>query len=213
MGLFLPEEIVLLNWIGLTSVVFIVMYLLSIRMLNSYERKLLAKKVEAGLQQEEKKKVELKSIVIRYTFHALVVIAAALALPYFSQQIALDTGLSDSFMGTLFLAASSSLPEIAVSISATRMGAPDLAVGNLLGSNLFNVMLLSINDMFYGTGRLLKDASDINIITIFSTIIMNAIVIIGLIRHSEKKKFRFLAWDTLLIFLVYLINMIYIFIR
>jgi Ca2+/Na+ antiporter len=41
-------------------------------------------------------------------------------------------------VGNLFLAISTSLPEVVVSLAAVRLGALDLAVGNVLGSNLFN---------------------------------------------------------------------------
>ena len=116
-------------------------------------------------------------------------------------------GFSDSFAGTLFLAVSTSLPEIAVSIAAVRMGSIDLAVGGLLGSNLFNILILAIDDIMYPGGLLLKDASDINTISAFSTIIMTSIVIIGLTYRAKGKRY-FLAWDSALIFLVYILNLV-----
>ncbi|WP_290792400.1 hypothetical protein [Flavihumibacter sp. UBA7668] len=89
-------------------------------------------------------------IVIRnYIGFALIIIVAALALPFFAEHIAESAGLIKSFVGTLFLAASTSLPEIAVSIAAVRMGALDMAIGGLLGSNIFNILILSIDDLFY----------------------------------------------------------------
>ena len=116
-------------------------------------------------------------------------------------------GPSTSFVGTLFLAASTSLPEIAVSIAAIRMGSIDLAVGGLLGSNIFNVLILALDDIFYTKGHLLKDASDINILSAFAVIIMSAIVIIGLNFRATGKRY-FLSWDAALIFLIYIINIV-----
>jgi uncharacterized protein YebE (UPF0316 family) len=58
----------------------------------------------------------------------------------------------------------------------------------------------------YTSGHLLKDASDIHILSVFSTLIMTAIVIIGLVFPAGGKRFR-MAWDSLLIFIVYLINL------
>src|SRR5690606_30239394 len=99
----------------------------------------------------------------------------------------------------------------AVSIAAARMGAADLAVGNLFGSNIFNIMLLSISDFFYVDGNLLKDASETNIITVFAVIIMNSIAIAGLTIRPDKKGLRYMAWDTILILLTYLLNMYFLF--
>jgi cation:H+ antiporter len=87
------------------------------------------------------------------------------------------------------------------------MGSIDLAVGNLLGSNIFNVLILGIDDLFYTKGALLRDASDMNMISVFSTIIMTAIVIIGFSYRASGKR-HWLAWDAAAIFVVYIINMI-----
>ena len=149
----------------------------------------------------------MKKAIIWYSVNALVVVAAALFLPGFADRIAERTGLGESFVGTLFLAASTSLPEVAVSISAVRIGATDIAVGNLFGSNLFNVLILAIDDIFYTKGLLLKNASDLNIYSVLATIIMTAIAIIGLSYRAEHKRF-IMAWDTLLILLVYIGNIL-----
>lgn len=58
-------------------------------------------------------------------------------------------------MGTQFVAAATSLPELAVTIAAVRIGAVDMAVANLLGSNLFDMLVLAVDDFFYVPGPLL----------------------------------------------------------
>lgn len=83
-----------------------------------------------------------------------------------------------------------------------------MAVGNLFGSNIFNIMTLSISDLFYTNGYLLKDASDANQITVFTVIAMNSIAIAALTIKPERKKFHYLAWDTLIILLLYIGSMI-----
>ena len=82
-----------------------------------------------------------------------------------------------------------------------------MAVGNLLGSNLFNIFILAMDDLVYPKGSLLDDASETHIVSVFSTIIMSAIVIVGLTFRGSRKRFV-LAWDTLLILVVYIVNMI-----
>lgn len=211
-GLFLPDEYVILDWIGITSLAFIVVYFFSIKLLHSYgRRKQPPITPSAVVMQEEKEDITLKQALLWYTLNALVVIAAALVLPYFSEEIAVKSGWGESFVATVFLAASSSLPEMAVAISAARLGAADLAVGNLFGSNIFNILLLSISDIFYVRGDLLKEASEKNIVTVFAVIVMNSIAIAALTIRPEKKGFRYMAWDTLLILLVYIASMIFLF--
>ena len=64
-------------------------------------------------------------------------------------------GLADSFVGTLLIAGATSLPELVVTVRAMRIGAVDMAIGNLLGSNLFDVLILAIDDIFFRKGPLL----------------------------------------------------------
>lgn len=203
MGMFLPYNIILIEWIGLSSLLFIIVYFLSIRIIFQNEQKMRLKEV-VGTQLPA---ITLKKAVLYYLLNALIVVGSAYLLPGIAEEIATKTGLGASFVGTLFLAASTSLPEAAVSYSAIRIGAIDLAVGNLIGSNIFNILILAIDDIFYTKGPLLKDVSDENIISVFSVIIMTAICIGGLVFRSEKKRF-FMGWDTLLISMVYLINLL-----
>lgn len=208
-ALVLPVEIVVAPWIGLSSVVFIVVYLISIRVIYKNEKK----NHRSEMTQEQEKhgtEISLRSVITGYIGFALIIIAAALALPYFADHIAEMTGLGKSFVGTFFLAVSTSLPEIAVSIAAVRIGSIDLAVGNLLGSNIFNVFILAIDDIFYTRGLLLKDASDFHIISVLSTIMMSAVVIIGLSYRASGKR-HMLALDAVVIFLIYLINLFFLY--
>lgn len=211
LGLFLPNEFQIMNWIGMTSLGFLIIYLVSMRLLHTYGRK--SDPAIGAVNPPDESVMSLRRVLIWYAIHAVMVIAAAMVLPYFSDQIAIETGIGQSFMGTLFLAASSSLPEVAVSISSARIGNAEMAVGNLFGSNIFNVLLLTVSDMLYTPGNLLKDASEPNLVTVLAIIAMNSVAIAGLTVRPEKKQFHYLAWDTLLILLLYLLTMLFIYLN
>ena len=83
----------------------------------------------------------------------MLVVGAAIWLPEIGAGIARQTGLGEALVGSLFIAITTSLPEIAVSIAAVRIGALDLAISNILGSNLFNLLILGLDDAFYRQGR------------------------------------------------------------
>ena len=145
--------------------------------------------------------------------HALIVIGAAVFLPYFGEAIAGHTGLGNSFFGTLFLAAATSLPELVVSLAALRIGALDMAVGNLLGSNVFNMFILGIDDVFYRDGSLFKAISPSHLLSVFIAIIMTAVVGLGLLFKPKKKQFWLFSLDTFIIIVLYLLLIIYLFIK
>ena len=79
----------------------------------------------------------------------LVIVAAGTALPFVAAQLAEQMGWHRTFVGTLLVAAVTSLPELIVTIAACRIGALDMAVANLLGSNLFNSLVLGIDDLLF----------------------------------------------------------------
>jgi cation:H+ antiporter len=70
-----------------------------------------------------------------------------------------DRGTTATFIGTSLVAITTSLPELVVSISAVRLGAFDLAVGNLFGSNAFNMAAFFFADLTYQQGGLLSTVS------------------------------------------------------
>jgi len=109
--------------------------------------------------------------------------------------------LGQSFFGTLFIAASTSLPEVVVSIAAVRLGTIDLAIGNIFGSNIFNIAILALDDILYTKGPIFQFTSPNHIVPVLGTIIITAIGIIGIVFKQEKK--WKLAIDTALIVVVY----------
>jgi cation:H+ antiporter len=201
-GLFLPDQYVVMGWVGALSIVFVGVYLVAMRMVFRHMGRRVSSEDHARSDPSG-----LRRVVLWYIVHAAVVITAALFLPGFAETVTEATGLKASFVGTLLLATSTSLPEVAVSIAALRIGALDMAVSNLLGSNLFNIVILAIDDLVYRGGFLLKDASEAHLLSVLSTIIMSAIVIVGLVFRTAPKRYL-LAWDTFLIALVYVVNLL-----
>jgi cation:H+ antiporter len=78
-----------------------------------------------------------------------VIVACGIRVACVADKIGETCGLSKSFIGTLFLAIISSLPELTTTIAAGRMGRFEMAVGNIFGSNIFNIMVLGLADVFY----------------------------------------------------------------
>jgi cation:H+ antiporter len=140
------------------------------------------------------------------------VVIAALFLPYLGEKIARAMAWDNTFFGTLFLAASTSLPEVVVSFAAIRTGAFDLLVGGLLGSNLFNILVLAIDDLFYVQGSLYADLDEKHLLSIFMIIVMTAVVGLGLMVKPSRKVWR-LGLDTLALLLLYTGLMVSLYLR
>ena len=129
-------------------------------------------------------------------------------LAFIGDQISEVTGLSTSFVGTLFLALVTSSPEIVVSISAVRLGAAHMAVGNVVGSNLFNMgVVIFIDDLFYAKGPILQGADIDHIITALFAVLMSGIVIIGIVFRPRFWLRLWVGVDTIALAVIYLAAM------
>jgi cation:H+ antiporter len=213
MAIYLADETPSLLWISSFTFVLFAIYLVAVWGIFTYEHSALVESPPLNIPLNPSRSADLKKAIGGYALNALIVIGAAVFLPYFGEHIAAYTGLSNSFFGTLFLAAATSLPELVVSLAAIRMGALDMAVGNLLGSNVFNIFILGIDDLFYKEGSLFKAISSSHLLSVFFTIIMTAVVGLGLLFRPKKKQIWRLSIDTFTILLLYLALMTYLFIQ
>ncbi len=130
---------------------------------------------------------ELRRAAIGFGVAALVILGAAPVLAISAAEIARLSGVSTTFIGTSLLAISTSLPELVTSLAAVRLGAFDLAVGNLFGSNAFNMCALFIVDMAYPAGPLLTSVSSNHAVTALAAILLMNIGLMGIIYRAEKR--------------------------
>ena len=198
--------------VGLYSPMLLALYLLALKGVHGHERQAMAViAIEAaavgaagpgpagprGLARREWR---------RFGLAALVVLAAGSWLPQVADGLAQALGLSRSFVGTVLMAVVTTLPEMAVTLGALRLGALDMAIGNLLGSNLFNVMILAVDDAFYVRGPLLADAAPVHAGTAVTALVMSGLVIIGLVMRPQGRLLRVLSWVSGGLVAAYVVN-------
>lgn len=197
-----------LGWIAPYSAIFVVVYLIGMRILFQYQKRQVVQLLEAV---EAKVGRGLRRAFLHFGAHAAVVVCAALFLPGIAGELARQTGLGTTFVGSLIVPIVTSLPELVVSVTAIRHGAVDLAVGNLFGSNLFNVFILAVDDAFFTKGSLLATANPAHLLTVLSAMAMTATYIVGLTYRAEKRPL-FLAWDSLIVAGIFLFNGLMLFV-
>lgn len=91
-----------------------------------------------------------------FSLSAAAIVYTATQLARYGDVLAIRTRLGGMFIGLLLLAGATSLPEVLTSISSIRLNAPNLAAGNLLGSNAFNMLLLAVLDLVHRNTRILR---------------------------------------------------------
>lgn len=101
----------------------------------------MAKKQKEEAAEESKNASLIKLILAAIVGLVLVVCGSNVAVDA-ATNIATIIGLSERFIGLTIVALGTSLPELVTSVSAARKGKADIAIGNIVGSNLFNILFV-----------------------------------------------------------------------
>ena len=134
----------------------------------------------------------LSRALLIYAASAAVVVAAAIWLANTGEQIAETMQWEESFVGTQFLAIATSLPEIGTSFAALRLNAPDLAITNVLGSNVFNMgIVLFFDDLAFTGGAVWSAVSTVHLLSGLIAVLMTMVVIVGVMTRNRSRKGRF----------------------
>lgn len=148
----------------------------------------------------------LRQALAGYALAAVFIVVAGIWLPLVGVQLARLMGWSDSFVGTLFIAFATSMPELVTTLAALRMGALDLALGNLLGSNLFDLLIVSLDDLAYVAGPVFRDLSSAHAVTGLIATVMNIVVIAALLRPPKSRLLGPLTWAGAVLLALYATN-------
>jgi cation:H+ antiporter len=174
-----------LGFVGLYTPLIVLVYLVSMRAVYSYERRTLSEYAEASVERYPE--VTLRSAVIGYAKAAFAVVLAGIWLPVIAKDISDMMGWGQSFVGTLLVAGVTSAPD-------------------LLGSNLFDIAVLAVTDVFYTKGPLLAHAQASHALTAFTAVMMSALVTVGLIFRPQKRVVLGLTWVSLGLLMLYVLN-------
>ncbi|WP_406944747.1 sodium:calcium antiporter [Halobacillus sp. SY10] len=190
--------------IGIEMFILVGLYILTVRFFENEEAEEMDEAAATG------KDVSLKAASIGFAISAIVVFAAGSALSISGDQLAQQTGMSSSFVGSFLIAASTSLPELVTVLVAFKMGNYDMAVGSILGSNLFNLQLLAITDLFYQNGQILSATSGGNLPIALLFIGMMVLTIFIMVRKKVESFSRYAA-PSLLIVVMYFVSSYFLF--
>lgn len=131
---------------------------------------------------------------------AAVLLMAGPRLAAVAADLAEQSGLGGTFVGTALVAVTTSLPELVASLAAVRLGAVDLAIGNVFGSNAFNMIMFAPLDAVC-QGSLFAVVSPTHAVTAFAVIVATAITVLGQLYHAERR-LPLVEPDALLVILV-----------
>lgn len=196
---------------GIHPATFIIIaaYLFGLRLVSQAEEKPMWKpryteKTELDEPSEAvKSDVSLTRLWFEFILYALILALAGFFIAQAGVFIAVQTGLSESLVGGLFTAVSTSLPELVVTVAAVRRGALTLAVGGIIGGNCFDLLLLAFSDIAFRSGSIYAVISQSQVFVISLTILMTGVLLLGLLQR-EKYGFANIGFESVLILILYM---------
>jgi cation:H+ antiporter len=177
---FLKIRLPSIFFVGIPSLIIIALYFIILKIIYDKEFK--------PKHEEEKTDDNLKSIIIKFSFFSLIIIGTGLYLPILAKKIAVEMSWSSTFMGMLFIAIVTSMPELIVSFAAAKRGLYGIAVGNIFGSIIFNILIIAIIDFTYIKGTIWQVESWAN----FWTSIVVAVISFIAVLSGRFAKNRFI---------------------
>lgn len=200
------------GWVGIPGIVILLIYLIGAWKTQNSERNYQQSSAEEDIKNSNKTESIKEEVLIedikwlwpKFILGALGIIGAGIWLSFVGDEIATSTGWDTSFVGSLLLAISTSMPELIVAISAFRMGAVDLAVADILGANMLDITYIFLLDVIYSRGLIMSSVSTTHTITAIIGIIMTVIVILGIRFKTKKKTFYFSSWYGILLIGLYI---------
>jgi cation:H+ antiporter len=132
----------------------------------------------------------------------LGILVAGTAVALTGDALASQTGLGSSFVGVALVAASTSLPELSTSLTAVRRGKYEMAVSNILGTNLLEVALFLLADAVYRGGPILAATDRSGMFAGAVGLIVTCLMLLGLLERRDRTVAR-LGLDSLAILVAY----------
>ncbi len=203
-ALFIVAKINLtIAWLGVDGLLLIVVYVVGIWLVR---RNPVALPPVEPVAESEENIPTLRRAAIGFAITAALLTVAAPFLVSSSSAIAEITGLGGGFIGVILLGVVTSLPELVSGIAAVRVGAYDLAVGNLFGSNMFNMLILGLTDMFYTQGSFFTAIDPAFTIVGLLAMVLTALGLVGNLAQVERRV-GFVEIDAVLLIIAYLASM------
>lgn len=182
--------------IGLESVLLAIIY--TVAMAVTY-------KSQVGALEEKQPGGNILKLWSKFVLHGFIIIAAGFWLAYIGKEIVDIYNWDEMYFGTIVIGLATSLPEIVVSIAAVSIGSLDMAIANILGSNLFDMFLVPVIDLLFKDGYVITRISISHIYSCLLAIILTIIVLMSII-YKPKRTYMRLGMGSIMLLITFIIG-------
>lgn len=144
----------------------------------------------------------LRRLVLATAGAGAVIFVAGFLLSSTADAVATQTGLGANFVGVALLSLATSLPELSTVIAAMRLCHYEMAIADIMGTSMFNVMLIFLIDAIYAGPPVLGQAGPFSQFAALLCILMSVVHLIGLVERNNRTIGRF-GVDSVITLLIY----------
>lgn len=199
------------------SPLLLVVYLFTVKLLiDTHEKPMWLPRMTQGTVRESSHRVSKEQggqsnvrLFLNFGICAAVVAIAGWLLASSGMAIAEQTGWSAGIVGGIFIAVATSLPELVVAVTAIRLGALTLAVGDIVGGNAFDTLFIAVSDLFYREGSIYAAITDTERLWLGSAMLMNCVLLMGLM-YRERKGIANIGMESAMILVIYVVTVTYL---
>ncbi|MBI3029686.1 MAG: hypothetical protein HYY64_09265 [Candidatus Rokubacteria bacterium] len=171
--------------LGLESVAILLVYLGGMTLL--YRSAVIGPVPSEGSRPDGRDRARFRTAAGGFALGAIGLALLTPLLVLSADAVSTEAGVTATFVGTLLVGLSTSLPELAATVSAVRLGALDLAAGNVFGSVAFNMLVFVILDAAYLRGPLLGVASRDHLLTVLLAVICLALALMAILSRARRR--------------------------
>jgi cation:H+ antiporter len=198
-----------IGWVGIDSLFIIAFYIFAVWLIQKNSSVTV---VQQPVDEGDANKNSLLKGIIGFLAAAAVLVLITPVMVRNANEIAIITGLGTTFIGTTLVAIVTSLPELVTTLAAVKIGAEDMAIGNLFGSNMFNMFAIGLTDLFYTQGNFLSAISPDFLLVAITGLVMTGFGLIGNLAKLEKR-ILFVELDALALVLFYILSTWLLYVR
>ncbi len=143
-----------------------------------------------GAVSHAAQELSVRALTVRTSLAALAVIGGGYLLSMSADGVAEQLGLDSGIVGLLLVGFATSLPELSTITAAVRLGRYEMAIGDVFGTNIFNLSIFLVADLFYDGGPVLGEAGLFEIVATLMAAVMTGLFVVGLLERRDRQLVR-----------------------
>lgn len=155
---------------------------------------------------EARKSLSLGGLWTRVALDAALIFAAGYTLSQTGDAIAQQTGMTSALVGFALIGLATSTPELSTITTALRLRRPEMAFGQVLGTNFINLSLIPLGDALYAGGPVISELGTFETVSALLGAVLIGIFLVGLLEHRDRTVFK-MGYDSAAVLLLFAIGL------